>query len=671
MALFKKTPEQDQRIDSGPAELHSIRQTLAEIELPEAARRVADKELERLAKTDPSLAEFTIGMNYLELIIDLPWLKRSPNTLDIHHAEALLDREHHGLNQVKERILEYLASTIIFTSKSFTILVVDDEEIARENIVHALSKQNNRVIAATNGQEALALLAENEVQMIITDLKMDKLDGMQLLGEVKHAYPEVEIILVTGYATVDTAVDAFKGGATNYLPKPLNLDTLRRTVAEVKERHHQVRMTGPILCFTGPPGTGKTSIGRGVAEAMNRKFIRLSMAGLRDEAELRGHRRTYVGSMPGRIINEIRRVGVNNPVFMLDEIDKIGQDFRGDPASVLLEVLDPEQNRGFLDYYLDIPFDLSDVLFITTANIPESLPRPLLDRMEMIPFPSYSLAEKRWIGLSHLFPKQLRQHGQSENEITITEAAMTRLIRDYTRGAGLRGLERELGALCRKVNRLVLKGERTPPLPIDETDIRTLLGPSRYVREAAQADNLVGVTTGLAWTEGGGQIMFIETAKMRGTGQLILTGSLGDVLKESAQTALSYVRSRATVFGVDDALFEQTDIHVHIPAGSIQKDGPSAGLTIALALISLLTGRPARRDVAMSGELSLSGRVLPISGMREKILAAQEAGVRLAIFPKQNEPALASLGTDVREAVELRFFESVEPTLELVLEPPY
>ncbi|HBH32737.1 MAG TPA: ATP-dependent protease, partial [Desulfofustis sp.] len=588
MALFKKTPEQDQRIDSGPAELHSIRQTLAEIELPEAARRVADKELERLAKTDPSLAEFTIGMNYLELIIDLPWLKRSPNTLDIHHAEALLDREHHGLNQVKERILEYLASTIIFTSKSFTILVVDDEEIARENIVHALSKQNNRVIAATNGQEALALLAENEVQLIITDLKMDKLDGMQLLGEVKHAYPEVEIILVTGYATVDTAVDAFKGGATNYLPKPLNLDTLRRTVAEVKERHHQVRMTGPILCFTGPPGTGKTSIGRGVAEAMNRKFIRLSMAGLRDEAELRGHRRTYVGSMPGRIINEIRRVGVNNPVFMLDEIDKIGQDFRGDPASVLLEVLDPEQNRGFLDYYLDIPFDLSDVLFITTANIPESLPRPLLDRMEMIPFPSYSLAEKRWIGLSHLFPKQLRQHGQSENEITITEAAMTRLIRDYTRGAGLRGLERELGALCRKVNRLVLKGERTPPLPIDETDIRTLLGPSRYVREAAQADNLVGVTTGLAWTEGGGQIMFIETAKMRGTGQLILTGSLGDVLKESAQTALSYVRSRATVFGVDDALFEQTDIHVHIPAGSIQKDGPSAGLTIALALISLL-----------------------------------------------------------------------------------
>ncbi|MBM1003618.1 MAG: response regulator, partial [Desulfofustis sp. PB-SRB1] len=281
MALFKKTPEQDQRIDSGPAELHSIRQTLAEIELPEAARRVADKELERLAKTDPSLAEFTIGMNYLELIIDLPWLKRSPNTLDIHHAEALLDREHHGLNQVKERILEYLASTIIFTSKSFTILVVDDEEIARENIVHALSKQNNRVIAATNGQEALALLAENEVQLIITDLKMDKLDGMQLLGEVKHAYPEVEIILVTGYATVDTAVDAFKGGATNYLPKPLNLDTLRRTVAEVKERHHQVRMTGPILCFTGPPGTGKTSIGRGVAEAMNRKFIRLSMAGLR------------------------------------------------------------------------------------------------------------------------------------------------------------------------------------------------------------------------------------------------------------------------------------------------------------------------------------------------------------------------------------------------------
>ena len=668
MALFKKTENNENASSGSHNELVSIRRTLNESQMPTSVREVATRELERLEKTDPSLAEFTIGMNYLELVLDLPWQKGSLSSLDMNKAEKILDREHHGLHQVKERILEYMASNIIFSSRSFHILVVDDEEIARDNICHVLSKGNNAVHMAENGQEALNVLHDNEIDLIITDLKMDKLDGMQLLEQVKSHFPEVEIILVTGYATVDTAVEAFKGGATNYLPKPLNLDVLRRTVDEVKSRRQSTRMAGPILCFTGPPGTGKTSIGRGVAEAMGRKFIRLSMAGLRDEAELRGHRRTYVGSMPGRIINEIRRVGVNNPVFMLDEIDKIGQDFRGDPASVLLEVLDPEQNQFFLDYFLDIPFDLSDVLFITTANISESLPRPLLDRMELIDFPSYSLHEKKRIGLNHLFPKQLKLHGQNHSDIDITEEAMSSIIRDYTRGAGLRSLEREIGALCRKLNRLILKEEVTLPVILDEERVKNLLGPERFVCEAAQVSNVAGVTTGLVWTESGGQIMFIETAVMRGSGQLILTGSLGDVLKESAQTALSYVRSKAPQYSIDESFFEQTDIHVHIPSGGIPKDGPSAGLTIAIALISLLTRRPARRDVAMSGELSLSGRILPVSGLREKILAAQQAGVKLVIFPKQNERIVESLASDVRDAVELLFIDDIEPAVERVLE---
>jgi ATP-dependent Lon protease len=392
------------------------------------------------------------------------------------------------------------------------------------------------------------------------------------------------------------------------------------------------------------------------------------MGGLRDEAELRGHRRTYAGAMPGRIISEIRRIGVNNPVIMLDEIDKIGQDFRGDPASVLLEVLDPEQNRAFLDYYLDIPFDLSDVLFITTANMPDSLPKPLLDRMEVLPFPSYTVEEKKRISIEHLIPKQLRQHGQSPEQLHFTEAALETIIQDYTREAGLRNFEREIGALCRKINRRMLKKEVTPPVELDKEHVHDLLGPARFMSEAGQAENLPGVTTGLVWTENGGQIIFIETARMRGTGQLILTGSLGDVLRESGQTALSYVRSRAAQYGIEEAFFEQSDIHVHIPAGNIPKDGPSAGLTIAVALISLLTGRAAKRDVAMSGELSLSGRVLPVSGVREKILAAQQAGVRMAIFPKQNEKMAKILENDVLNAVELFFADSINSVIDIVLE---
>ncbi|MFW5970536.1 MAG: S16 family serine protease [Desulfovermiculus sp.] len=668
MAWFKKSeshPEPDEPDVNG---LATISQTIEDLDMPGYVRDMARKELKRLQKTDPSVAEFSIGMNYLELILDLPWRKSSPDNMDIEYAEAMLNREHLGLYHIKERILEYLASNIIYVSKSFQVLVVDDEDITRENIGHVLNKEGYLVFTARDGQEAIELLAENDIDLIITDMKMEKVDGLQLLEHVKHTAPEIEIILITGYATVNTAVEALRGGATHYLTKPLNLDVLKRTVSEVKSRHQRGHMAGPILCFTGPPGTGKTSIGRGVAQAMGRKFIRLSMAGLKDEAELRGHRRTYTGAMPGRIINEIRRIGVNNPVIMLDEVDKIGQDFRGDPASVLLEVLDPEQNCTFLDYYLDISFDLSNVLFITTANLADTLPRPLLDRMETLFFPSYSLEEKKRIGLSHLVPKQTVQHGQDHSQIHFSEAGLETIIRDYTREAGLRNLEREIGSLCRKINRLFLKKEIAPPVEVDEQLVRRLLGPARFMSETAHTVNLPGVTTGLVWTEFGGQLIFIETARMRGSGKLILTGSLGDVLRESGQTALSFVRSHAHQFEIDETLFEKSDIHVHIPAGNIPKDGPSAGLTIAVALISLLTNRPAQRDVAMSGELSLSGRLLPVSGLREKILAAQQAGVRLAIFPKQNEISTDTLEDDVRQDVALYFVETIKSAVDMVLE---
>jgi len=380
MGFFKRTGEIAPNQQPAPDALDGLRKSLDQAILPERAHEVARKELTRLENTDPSLAEYSIGLNYLDFLLALPWSRSSTDNLDLCRAERILNEEHYGLGRVKERVLEHLASSIVCSLKPFRVLVVDDEDIARDNIAYALRKAEVEVTTAANGREALDIVAATEVDLIITDLKMDKVDGMELLHRVKEHSPETDIVLVTGYATVDTAVSALKQGATHYLPKPLNLDVVRRTVQDAKAKRQHVRMAhGPILCFTGPPGTGKTSIGRAVAKALERSFIRLSMAGLRDEAELRGHRRTYVGSMPGRIISELRKAGVNNPVFMLDEIDKIGQDFRGDPASVLLEVLDPEQNANFLDYYLDIPFDLSKVMFITTANIPENLPGPLLD----------------------------------------------------------------------------------------------------------------------------------------------------------------------------------------------------------------------------------------------------------------------------------------------------
>jgi ATP-dependent Lon protease len=666
MGFFRKITEEEH---PKPAqELVELRAAVQKAQLPEAVAAVAAKELERLEKTDASVAEYTIGINYLDYLISLPWNRFTEDNLDLKRAEGILESQHYGLPHVKERILEYLAVRTLCSVQTSQILVVDDEEIARTNLEYILRKEGHQVSTAANGLEALEKVKAQEFDVVLTDLKMEKMDGIQLLESVKQIAPHTDIVMVTGYATVSSAVDALKKGAAHYLSKPIKLDELRATVREIIEKKRHMQMNrGPVLCFAGPPGTGKTSIGQAIAEALERKFVRLSLAGLRDEAELRGHRRTYVGAMPGRVINELKRLEVKNPVFMLDEIDKIGQDFRGDPASVLLEILDPQQNTHFVDHYVDVPFDLSGVMFITTANVVESLPAPLLDRLEVIYFPGYTEQEKIQISQHFLVPRQLREHALGHLGIEFTDAALAKIIHGYTREAGLRNLEREIAMVCRKLARICVQSKGTCALAVDEDLVEKFLGPRKFTHEVTEAGNQVGVTTGLVWTEFGGEIIFVEATRMRGHKQLILTGSLGTVLQESAQTALSYIRSHAEAFGLDPDFFTESDIHIHLPSGAIPKEGPSAGVTIALALISLLTGRPARRDVALTGELSLSGRILPVSGIREKVLASQRAGVKVVVFPKANEVDIANLEDQVKEGLEIVLADRIEPLTDLVL----
>ncbi len=424
---------------------------------------------------------------------------------------------------------------------------------------------------------------------------------------------------------------------------------------------------GPILCFVGPPGVGKTSLGRSIARAMGRKFVRISLGGIRDEAEIRGHRRTYIGSLPGRIIQSIRNAGSNNPLFMLDEIDKLGMDFRGDPASALLEVLDPEQNFSFQDHYLDVPFDLSKVMFITTANYLEPVPPALKDRMEVIELPGYTEEEKLEIAKRHLIPKQKQENGLTEENISFTDEAVLHIIRSYTREAGVRNLEREIGSVCRKVARAVTEGLKEKVVVTPEK-VREYLGPERFFSEVAERVGEPGVAIGLAWTPNGGDILFVEATKMAGKKGLTLTGHLGEVMKESAQAALSYIRSKADRWGVAPDFFENCDIHIHVPAGAIPKDGPSAGITMAAALASLLTGRLVRSDVAMTGEITLRGKVMPVGGIKEKVLAARRAGIPTVILPKHNEKDLEDIPKEVREEMRFVFVETIDQALDEALE---
>jgi len=529
--------------DDQSREVDELREKIEAAGLPEAVRKEALRELDRLSKMSPSASEYTVARTYLDWVVALPWSKKTDEVIDLARTKQVLDADHSGLEKLKDRILEYLA--------------------------------------------------------------------------VRKLNPSLK---------------------------------------------------GPILCFVGPPGVGKTSLARSIAQSIGRKFVRISLGGVRDEAEIRGHRRTYVGALPGQIVQGLRRVESKNPVFILDEIDKLGNDFRGDPSSALLEVLDPEQNATFRDHYLDVPFDLSDVMFITTANVLDTIPGPLRDRMEILELAGYTEHEKLAIARDHLVARQVTNHGLTAKRLSFTDAGLRLLIRGYTREAGVRNLEREVGAVCRKVARRLSEGDDrrvkvTPELVME------LLGAPRFVdEEVAMRTKAPGVATGMAWTPVGGEVLFVEATRMAGAGTLTLTGQLGDVMKESARAALSWVRTHAAEWSIDPEFFKASEIHLHVPSGAIPKDGPSAGVTMVSALVSVLTRRAVRSDVAMTGEITLSGKVLPVGGIKEKVLAAKRAGITEVILPKLNEKNVQEDLTDeLRRGLTIHLASTIDEVLLLAL----
>lgn len=520
-AIQKELGEKEGRT----GEVEELRAQLEEKGLPDKVREKVEKEIDRLEKMPTSSAEGGVIRNYVEWLLSLPWSNAEEEDLDLTQAEQILNEDHYGLDEPKERVLEYLA-----------------------------------------------------VQKLVKKLR------------------------------------------------------------------------GPILCLVGPPGVGKTSLARSIARSLNREFVRISLGGVRDEAEIRGHRRTYVGAMPGRIIQGMKTAGTLNPVVLLDEIDKMASDFRGDPSSALLEVLDPEQNSTFCDHFIEVPFDLSNVMFVTTANAVHNIPRPLLDRMEMLYIPGYTELEKLQIATRYLLPKQKREHGLEPEQLEIGEDGLLRTIREYTRESGVRNLEQQIAALCRKVAKSIVSGGKEQVVIAPE-DVKEYLGIPKFRHGVAELEDQIGTVTGLAWTEVGGETLIIEVTVVPGTGKLTLTGKLGDVMKESAQAAFSYTRSKAEVLGIAPDFHEKNDIHIHIPEGAIPKDGPSAGITIATALISALTNRYVSKDVAMTGEITLRGRVLPIGGLKEKSLAAHRAGYKKILLPMDNERDLKDIPDSVKEDV--------------------
>ncbi|MEO0076289.1 MAG: endopeptidase La [candidate division WOR-3 bacterium] len=520
--------------DELTAEINELREKIEKMNMPKEVKDVALKELNRLSKMSPQVAEYTVVRTYLDWLINLPWSISSEDNLDIKRVKKILDQDHYNINKVKERILEYLS---------------------------------------------------------IKKLRKDS--------------------------------------------------------------------KGPILCFVGPPGVGKTSLGRSIANALGRKFVRFSLGGIRDEAEIRGHRRTYVGALPGRIIQGIRNAGTNNPVFMLDEIDKIGTDFRGDPSSALLEVLDPEQNFSFSDHYLEVPFDLSKVMFITTANMVDTIIPALRDRMEIIEIPGYIDEEKLMIAKKFLIARQLKEAGLTKKDVVFSDKAIQKIITDYTREAGVRNLEREIGAIIRKVARLYAEGKKKR-VYINSVNLNKYLGPPKYFSEVAARQGITGVSTGLAVTPFGGEILFIEATRMKGQKGLLLTGSLGDVMKESAQAALSYIRSNSEKFKINEDFFTNSDIHIHIPSGATPKDGPSAGIAISAALLSLLKNIPIDPHIAMTGEITLTGRVLPVGGIKQKIIAANRAGIKTVLLPAENKKDLIEIPENVKKNLNFIFVKSIK-----------
>jgi len=527
--------------DTRAEDVAGFRTRMAEIGLPEQAKKEADKQLRRLESMHPEGGEYSTVFSYLDWLCDLPWAKESSDNLDLDAARKVLDEDHFDLEKIKERILEFLA------------------------------------------------------------------------------------------------------------------------VCKLKKN-----MKGPILCFVGPPGVGKTSLGKSIARALGRSFVRISLGGIRDEAEIRGHRRTYVGAMPGRIIQGIKQADSNNPVFMLDELDKLGNDYRGDPSAALLELLDPEQNNVFSDHYINLPFDLSRVLFIVTANVLDSIPSALRDRLEVIRLAGYTAEEKLSIARKYLIPRQIEANGLVPEQLKISDNAVKCMITGYTAEAGLRNLEREIGSVCRKVARKFASGT-TIPVRVNARMLDKFLGPIRFLPDEDRQSNEVGLVNGLAWTEAGGELLQVEAHVMQGKGKLLLTGHLGEIMKESAQAALSYARAHATELTISPDFFERTDVHIHVPAGAIPKDGPSAGVTMATALVSALTGRSVRKDVAMTGEITLRGKVLPIGGLKEKVLAALQAEITTLIVPERNRKDLEDIPAHLRKKIEFVFVERIDQVFAAVL----
>jgi ATP-dependent Lon protease len=540
-AIQRELGEEDEQ----QAEITELRRRIEEAELPEHARKAADRELSRLERLPAAAAEYGVIRTYLEWLVELPWSVETEDNLDIQHAREVLDEDHYDLEKVKDRILEYLA-------------------------VRSLNPDSH----------------------------------------------------------------------------------------------------GPILCFVGPPGVGKTSLGKSIARALGRKFERISVGGVRDEAEIRGHRRTYIGALPGTIIRALRDAGTRNPVFMIDEIDKMGADFRGDPTSAMLEVLDPAQNDTFRDHYVDLPFDLSEVLFIATANTLETVPMPLQDRMEVIQLAGYTTDEKLHIAKRYLVPRQIAENGLKKSQIFFSDAALRAIIEEYTREAGVRNLEREIGTVCRKVAREVAEGKAKGKQTISATRVRELLGRRRFFAETRRRTKDPGVATGLAWTPVGGEVLFVEAQAMEGSGKLTITGQLGDVMRESAEAALSWVRGHAKRLNPElpNDWFATHDIHIHVPAGAVPKDGPSAGIAMATALASLISNRPVSSDVAMTGELTLTGQVLPIGGLKEKALAAQRAGIKRVIVPDRNEGEVAEIPEHERGDLEFVYVDRIEKALDAAMD---
>lgn len=583
-----------------------------------------------------------------------------------------------------KKVNEYLNKEYELLDVQARIQTAAKEEMGKTQREYYLREQL-RAIQQELGETDTRSEEINELRKTIESSKMPphaEKEALKQLNRLEQMHPDAaESAMLRTY--LDWLVEIPWSKATK---DSLNLKTAKKILDEdhyylhkIKERIleflavRKLKKTskGPILCFVGPPGVGKTSLGKSIARAMGRKFVRISLGGVRDEAEIRGHRRTYVGAMPGRIVQGLKQAGSNNPVFMLDELDKLGSDFRGDPSSALLEVLDPEQNNSFSDHYINLSFDLSNVMFIATANQLDTVPGPLRDRMEVIQLSGYTEEEKLQIAKRYLIPRQIKENGIADKDIVFSDQALKALIAKYTREAGLRNLEREIGSICRKVARKIAEGEKKR-FQINTGSVEKYLGPPRYLREGEMEKNEVGVATGLAWTPVGGEVLFVEATIMKGKGGLTLTGQLGDVMKESVQAALSYIRANAVDLSLSEDFYSTQDIHVHVPAGAIPKDGPSAGITMATALISLLTKVPIRRDVAMTGEITLRGKVLPIGGLKEKILAAIRAGITTVVIPEQNVKDLEDVPKEILKKVKIVPVSVLDDVLKVALEsfPP-